>query len=86
MESNILEFKKLLETARGIVDQNSTLWDGNDCADYFRVGSRHFVDRISKTFGFPKPIRLPSGGGKKGHARWYANEVRDWAAAQRKAG
>lgn len=54
------------------------LWDSKDCARYLRVSTRHFAEKLSYHHEFPKPVKLPSETGKRGHRRWYAKEVIQW--------
>jgi predicted DNA-binding transcriptional regulator AlpA len=64
--------------------QTKIIWTAKQCADYIGVSERHFVDRLSKAFDFPAPIKLPTDRGRRGHARWYAVEVQDWVSKQKK--
>jgi predicted DNA-binding transcriptional regulator AlpA len=61
------------------------LWKSTECADYLRVSHRQFVDRIMCLPSFPKPIRLPTKTGGKGHPRWYKQEVKKWVKEQKEA-
>lgn len=57
---------------------DNELWDADDIAIFIRLNKKtiqnHYLDRP----GFPKPIILPTGG-----RRWYADEVKAWAARLR---
>lgn len=66
--------------------QETIIWTAEQCAEYFGISKRHFVDRVSKTYDFPTPIRIPMEAGKHCHDRWYANEVQKWARQYKKAG
>lgn len=57
---------------------DKVLWDAKECAEYLRMSEKHFVDRVSKTMKFPKPIKLPSETGRRSHPRWYAQEIMEW--------
>ncbi len=62
------------------------LWDATACAHYLSVSERHFVDWLSKQFGFPSPIVFPSRtGGGRGQSRWYAIEITNWVHKQKRA-
>lgn len=63
--------------------RSKVIWTAKQCADYIGVGERHFVDRLSKTYDFPAPIKLPTDRGRRGHGRWYAEEVQDWVAGHK---
>ncbi len=64
---------------------DKVLWDAKECAEYLRMSEKHFMDRVSKTMKFPKPIKLPSETGRRAHSRWYASEVMDWAKSYKQA-
>jgi predicted DNA-binding transcriptional regulator AlpA len=70
---------------RALPSQDKIIWDASLCATYLKVSERHFVDRLSKSFGFPTPIKLPSETGAKGHSRWYATEITEWVQKQKRA-
>lgn len=59
------------------------LWTPKQCAEYISVSERHFMDRVAKTHGFPKPIQLPS---QKAHGatRWLAVEVQNWVLSHKR--
>lgn len=61
------------------------IWDAKRCAQYLLVTEKHFVDKLSKCFGFPSPIQLPSSTGSRGQKRWYAAELQDWVNKQKRA-
>lgn len=63
--------------------KTKVIWTAKQCADYICVGERHFVDRLSKAYDFPAPIKLPTDRGRRGHARWYAVEVQEWVAGHK---
>jgi predicted DNA-binding transcriptional regulator AlpA len=63
--------------------QARVIWTAKQSADYIGVSERHFVDKVSKAFDFPAPIKLPTDRGRRGHARWYAVEVQDWVAGHK---
>jgi predicted DNA-binding transcriptional regulator AlpA len=65
--------------------KDKVLWDAKECAEYLRFSQKHFVDHISKTLKFPRPIKLPSEAGRRAHPRWYASEVMDWAKSYKQA-
>ena len=61
------------------------IWSAEQCAEYLGISRRHFVDRVSKIWGFPTAIRLPTDTGSRGHDRWYAIDVQNWVEQQKKA-
>lgn len=66
--------------------QEKILWDSKECSEYLRMSEKHFVDRVSKTMKFPRPIKLPSETGRRAHARWYAQDIMEWVKAHKQAG
>lgn len=60
------------------VPADKVLWDGKQCAQYLVISEKHFVDKVSKSYNFPAPVRLPSETGRRAHARWYAAEIMNW--------
>lgn len=67
------------------VPAEKALWDGKQCAAYLGVSEKHFMDRVSKSYKFPAPLKLPSDTGRRAHSRWYAAEIMDWVANHRQA-
>lgn len=55
------------------------LWTANDAAAYLRCAPRTVVEEYRYRPGFPPPIRP----GRR--LLWPANEIREWALAQRAA-
>lgn len=64
---------------------DKVLWDSKECAEYLRMSEKHFMDRVSKTLKFPKPIKLPSETGRRAHSRWYALEIMEWVKSHKLA-
>ena len=64
---------------------DKVIWNADQCAEYLGISRRHYVDRVSKTWGFPAAIKLPTDGGSRGHDRWYASDVQNWVAQHKKA-
>lgn len=54
------------------------LWTAKQIADYMRRTERQVAERTVYLPTFPKPIRLPTGSGSKGHPLWKAIEVINW--------
>lgn len=83
-----IDYEKLAETIaqklRLLPPADRVIWSGKDCAKYLGVSERHFGDRVSKSHGFPEPIRLPDEHGNRGHARWHAVDIQEWAAKQKR--
>jgi hypothetical protein len=55
------------------------LWSIAEIAAYLKVSTASVSDRYATSPDFPKAIRLPSGGPRKGHPRYKAKEVIAWA-------
>lgn len=83
-----IDYEKLADAVaqklRLLPPVDKVIWTAKQCADYLGMSQRHFVDRVSKSYNFPSPIKLPSEGGK-GHAVWYAAEIQDWVAKHKRA-
>lgn len=86
---NEIDYEKLADAIanklRLLPPPDKIIWEAEQCAQYLRVSERHYVDRLSKSYGFPSPIKLPSEKGK-GHARWYAKDIQDWVLKQKQTG
>lgn len=67
------------------VKQIEPLWTTEECAQYIRVSRRQFQDRIMVLPDFPKPMRLPTLKGGRGHPRWKREEILSWTEQQREA-
>jgi predicted DNA-binding transcriptional regulator AlpA len=67
------------------VKQIESLWGTEECAVFFNVSQRQFQDRIMVVVGFPRPIRLPTPRGGRGHPKWTRAEIINWAEQQREA-
>jgi predicted DNA-binding transcriptional regulator AlpA len=55
------------------------LWDAETISAYLKVGKSQVLERYAPLPGFPKAIRLPSTTGGRGHPRWKASEIIEWA-------
>lgn len=75
---------EIAKKLRALPAPERIIWTAKQCAEYLGISERHYVDRLSKTYGFPTPIKLPSESGR-GHSRWYANEVQVWVVSHRNA-
>jgi predicted DNA-binding transcriptional regulator AlpA len=83
-EINYSELAKAIALElRALPSQDKIIWTAKQCAEYLGVSERHFVDRLSKSFGFPTPIKLPSDTGARGHSRWYEVELTAWVRKQK---
>ena len=69
--------------AIAIKSHPDALWDTADVAEYLCTGSAEVRERLITRPGFPRPIRLPTATGGKGHPKWYAREIIAWAATHR---
>ncbi len=74
----------IVQRLRVLPPADKIIWTADHCADYLGVSRRHYVDRLSKTWGFPAAIKLPTDTGSRGHDRWYAAEVQQWVAQNKK--
>jgi predicted DNA-binding transcriptional regulator AlpA len=83
------DYDKLADTIaqklRLLPPPDKIIWTGKQCADYLGISEKHFVDRLSKSFNFPEPIKLPSETGRRGHSRWYATEIMNWVSQHKQA-
>lgn len=77
-----IDYEKLATAlaAKMAISPDKVLWTPELCANYLGTSLRNFVDRISKEYDFPVPIKIGSG---KGSPRWYAQEVASWTALRR---
>lgn len=55
------------------------LWGYAEIADYLKVGVAQVAERYAPLPDFPRAIRLPSTGIRRGHPRYKAAEVIAWA-------
>lgn len=69
----------IAEHVRPAVPISVALWDADTVGIYLQKTGRQVRERYALMRGFPKAIRLPSGGKEKGHPRWKAEEVIEWA-------
>lgn len=69
---------------RGYVPPDRQLWSAEDAAAYLGVSKRTVAERYAPRPDFPRPIRLPSTGGR-GLLRWKAAEVMRWAELRQSA-
>lgn len=51
------------------------LCDASDIAAMWKFSTRYVAEVMTKTPGFPEPIRLPGRDGKPGHPRWRKRDV-----------
>lgn len=74
----------IVQRLRALPPADKIIWSADNCADYLGVSRRHYVDKVSKTWGFPAAIKLPTETGSRGHDRWYAVDVQQWVAQHKK--
>lgn len=55
------------------------LWDSATIGQFLKVSAKQVTDRYAPLPDFPKAIRLPAPGSGKGHPRWKAVEIIEWA-------
>jgi len=63
---------------RLIRNADDALWDYGDIAEYTHLGKQTVQKKIVNATGFPRAVRLPSGG-----RRWIAQEVKEYLKRQR---
>lgn len=84
-----IDYEKLADAIaqklRLLPPADKVIWNADQCAEYLGISRRHYVDRVSKTWGFPAAIRLPTETGSRGHDRWYAADVQEWVSQHKKA-
>lgn len=84
-----IDYEKLADAVaqklRLLPPVDKVIWTSKQCAEYLGVSERHYVDRLSKSFDFPAPIKLPSDSGR-GHARWYAVDIQEWVKKYKRTG
>lgn len=52
------------------------LWDAGHCGEYFGISKESFLKYKAPLPSFPKPHG-------PGHPRWFPDEVKEWARANR---
>lgn len=57
------------------------LWTPDDVAAYLQVDRRRLMEHYAPDPGFPKPVKLPSAGGR-GTKRWEPSVIKAWALGQ----
>ena len=62
------------------IGHDAMLWETSDIAEYFKVSYRYTSEYVVTHNTFPGALRMPNKKGRKGHPRWYAKEVIEWAA------
>lgn len=84
-----IDYEKLADAiARKMVaapPPDKVIWTADQCAEYLGVCRRHFVNRVSKLWGFPAAIKIPTETGSRGYDRWYAIDVQQWVSTHKKA-
>ena len=61
------------------------LWSATEIAEYLRREERTVAEKIVFLPDFPKPIRIPTPEGRKGHRLFKAIEVIRWAESHQEA-
>jgi hypothetical protein len=61
------------------------LWSTQDVADYLSLSYRYTSEYIVTHHTFPHAMRLPTKKNTKGHPRWYAAQVIEWAATHQES-
>lgn len=78
-DADIIERIAAAVAARVKVPLGVQLWCSEEIAAYLSVSKRQAAEKIVMLPGFPQPIRLPVLKGGRGHPRWKAAEVIEWA-------
>ena len=73
----------LSSNIKSSVEPENLLWDIKEISEYIRVSYKYTSEYIVSHHRFPRPIRLPTKDGRKGHPRWYAKEVMEWVQEHR---
>jgi hypothetical protein len=55
------------------------LWSSAEVAQFLKCSQSQVLERYAPLPDFPKTIRLPSVTAKKGHPRWKAKDIIEWA-------
>jgi predicted DNA-binding transcriptional regulator AlpA len=84
-----IDYEKFAEAlAKKIIEQTPALekelWDSADGAKFFSVTRDYFTDKLSKTYGFPAAIKLPSEGSRS-RLRWFSADIKEWVKQQKLA-
>ena len=58
-------------------------WSAAEIAVAFKVSAAHVREVFAVDPKFPQAIGLPGRGGGRGHPRWKATEVQQWAERYR---
>jgi predicted DNA-binding transcriptional regulator AlpA len=74
----------IVQKLRVLPPADKIIWTADQCADYLGMSRRHYVDRVSKTWGFPAAIKLPTDNGSRSYDRWYAADVQQWVTQYKK--
>ena len=69
----------IAERIRSTVPIELDLWSSTEVAQYLKVSEKQVTDRIACLPSFPCAIRLPTGEKGRGHPRWEAADVIEWA-------
>jgi len=84
-----IDYEKLADSIakklRLLPPPDKVIWESKQCAEYLRISERHYVDKVSKSAGYPLAIKLPTENGSRGHSRWYAQEIQEWVKKQKRA-
>jgi len=49
-----------------------------DVGKYLQVGTRYVTEKYLLMPGFPKPYRLPTVEGGRGHPKWKFEDIEEW--------
>ena len=55
------------------------IWGAKEVAGFLKVSPQQVLSRYACLPDFPKTIRLPTNGPGRGHPKWRAKDVVNWA-------
>lgn len=54
------------------------LLTAEEVAGKLKVGKRYVTEKLILCRTFPRPVRLPTPKGGKGHPRWRSSDIQCW--------
>lgn len=77
---DLVELAKEIAKRLALYERDDALWDVEDVAKYLRVSRSTIEKEYINTRTFPKAIMLPRTRGGKSRKKWYAGQIKSWAA------
>jgi len=70
----------VVELAREIAARMApdALLDSDDVGALLKCSARYVTEVYALVPGFPKAVRLPGPGGRKGHPKWVRSAIMTW--------